>query len=184
LLFLFSNSPNFFTKMAQASTKGSIEVEETVTTSWKNISKGNLNWQVAHFKFVEKKPTLCHLASGDGGLKELVKTLEDNQEKFLAGIFKVVLHGSDKTEYTKFCYFRLATNKVKPTEKAKASSFVDKINATFPVKHISFQLDEDFASQLTPAAVTKELLVRSENITQIIDYYFGPEQTFSPHSKD
>jgi len=154
-----------------------LQVEQDVRDTWKALSQGNSveNWCCAQFTIEGKTPKLSFFGKGSGGFNELLALLKENQDKMLSGVFKVTVIGSDGAKYPKFVYFRMITKEIKPMLRAKLTTHIDSIADVFPVKHLSYTLDEDFA-KFDHQNVAKEFDRVSENIVQASAYNFGPEQ--------
>lgn len=143
-------------------------------SAWEGISKDNpkLNWYCAS---ITAKMTAQFDRAGTGGLKELAAYLKTKPANIIIALLRVnsLDHGGSKR--AKFIYLKHVGSKVPVMKKAKLTPQLGKIAESFPVKHISLDVNEDCDSTLDPEALKKEFL-RVGGAHKPDSYEFGPGQ--------
>ncbi|BFZ05739.1 hypothetical protein BsWGS_08778 [Bradybaena similaris] len=99
-----------------------------------------LTWMVAGYVDANPKGPLECMGSGDGGLDELKRCLQDNLPMY--GLFRVTHTDADDITTVKFVYIAWVGTKVKPVTKAKISTHKGTAEEIFCPAHVTVYASE------------------------------------------
>eukprot|EP01083_Nonionella_stella_P157397 511010_1 len=147
-------------------------------TVWKKLSKqeSSINWYLLKLDGKPGKTTnLTFVKEGDGGAAEIADFLKEESKAVYFGLLKCVTTDDSKSVRGKFIYLRFIGSGVKSITKAKLTTSLGKIDDQFPCKHLSLDINEKCADDLTPKKLAVELL-RVGGAHKPDKMVFGPNQ--------
>eukprot|EP01084_Bolivina_argentea_P005851 11056_1 len=147
-------------------------------TVWKKLSKqeSSINWYLLKLDGKPGKTTnLTFVKEGDGGAAEIADFLKEESKAVYFGLLKCVTTDDSKSVRGKFIYLRFIGSGVKSITKAKLTTSLGKIDDQFPCKHLSLDINEKCADDLTPKKLAVELL-RVGGAHKPDKMNFGPNQ--------
>jgi len=161
-------------KQANTTIAGNIPTDLTPETAWRAVSADppSINW---YLFTVDKKLDLTFKQAGQNGLKEFINVLKSSSAELLFGLLRVNTNDRGGTSMrAKFVFVRFVGSKVGVMQKAKLTPKLGKIGDAFPVKHLSYDLNEE-VTNFTIEALSKEM-VRVGGVHESFD--FGPDQIY------
>jgi hypothetical protein len=151
----------------------------SVDELWKILSKDNppFNWYVCSVVVEGKSPSLKPFKRGSGGLQEVRNVLTSNSTQILLGLLRVNSNDKGGSTRAKFVYIRFVGKNVPVMQKAKLTPQLGKFSESFPVKHLTLDLDDDLTG-FSIEGVTKEFL-RVGGAHKPDSYSYGPNQLYN-----
>jgi len=140
---------------------------------WKGVSRDDnaFNW---YLLTVDKSQKLEYVSRGNGGLKELQVYLKNKDTEVYFGLLRVNSVDKNKSKRAKFVHIRFIGTKVPVMKKAKLTPSLGKIGQEFPVKHLTFDLNEELVHFDANNLLKEFLRVGGGEKTE--KYEFGPGQ--------
>lgn len=156
-----------------------VTVDPQIVEGWDQISKGKTqaNWIAAEFKKTNKNFGLELFGQGEGGLNELSQKLTQLPDRVIFGILKVKFYDEKNSPYVKFVYFRFLGSKVGVMTKGALTPRLGAIDNAFPVKHISYDIDENL-QKFDQKSIATAFLRVTENMVEPSRFEFGPQQIY------
>jgi len=150
----------------------------SVDDLWKVMSKDNppYNWYVCSVVVEGKNPSLKPFKRGSGGLQEVRNVLTSNTTQILLGLLRVNSNDKGGSTRAKFVYIRFVGKSVPVMQKAKLTPQLGKFSESFPVKHLTLDLDDDLTA-FSIEGLTKEFL-RVGGAHKPDSYSYGPNQVY------
>lgn len=132
-----SKSVASFTPAAAREESLHFENEDDVKSALKEVrdDHSETNWALVGYKDVK---TLALFGKGSGGVDELAGKLDDDQVFY--ALFRVT-ETVDQSTTVKFCFLRLLSDQVRPTDRAKMSTHMGFVHKLFEPFHLEFSLD-------------------------------------------
>lgn len=126
------------------------------------------------------------LDQGEGGLQEVCEKLRQFSDKAIFGLLKVKFFDEMATKkgspYVKFIYFRFLGSKVSVMTKGFVTPRLGAIDDIFPVKHLSYDIDENL-TKFDQKSIANDFLRVSDNKVEASSFDFGPQQTYYAQSE-
>merc|ERR1712130_587249 len=143
------------------------------TRIWQKLS---INWYILKLDGkVGKTTKLTLVKEGNGGAEEIVDFLKDHPKSMMFGLLKSITTDNAMSVRAKFIYLRFIGSGVKTMTKAKLTGSIGKIDDQFPCKHLTIDINEKCADDLSPKKMAKELL-RVGGAHKPDKIEFGPNQ--------
>jgi len=137
------------------------------------------------FKKSNKTVSLDFMAEGEGGLQEVSQKLKQCADKAVFGLVKVKFYDEmaqkKGSPYIKFIYFRFLGTKVGVMTKGFLTPRLGSVDEIFPVKHLSYDIDENL-TKFDQKSIATDFLRVSDNKVEASSFDFGPNQTY--HSQN
>jgi len=165
-----------------------MSMDPKISESWEKLGKGktDINWMAAEFKKANKTCGLELLGEGTGGLSEISQQLKSCSDKAVFGLVKVKFYDEMATKkgtpYVKFIYFRFLGSKVSVMTKGFLTPRLGSIDDSFPVKHLSYDIDENL-TKFDQKSIANDFLRVSDNKVDASTFDFGPNQIFNSQSE-
>jgi len=122
------------------------------------------------------------LGEGEGGLAEIGQQLKQYPDRAIFGVIKVKFFDEMATKkgspYVKFIYFRFLGTKVNVMTKGFLTPRLGSIDDVFPVKHLSYDIDENL-TKFDQKTIANDFLRVSDNKVEASSFDFGPNQIYN-----
>jgi len=165
-----------------------MKIDPEIQKSWEKLSKGKTeaNWVAVEFKKVNKDTSLELMGQGEGGLDEISQKLQQYPEKVIFGVIKVKFYDEMAAQkgspYVKFIYFRFLGSKVSVMTKGFLTPRLGSIDELFPVKHLSYDIDENL-TKFDQKSIATDFLRVSDNKVEASSFDFGPNQVYQSQNQ-
>jgi len=165
-----------------------MKIDPEIQKSWEKLSKGKTeaNWVAVEFKKVNKDTSLELMGQGEGGLDEISQKLQQFPEKVIFGVIKVKFYDEMAAQkgspYVKFIYFRFLGTKVSVMTKGFLTPRLGSIDELFPVKHLSYDIDENL-TKFDQKSIATDFLRVSDNKVEASSFDFGPNQVYQSQNQ-
>jgi len=165
-----------------------IKIDPQITEKWEKLSKGKTeaNWMAVEFKKANKDTALELMAQGEGGLEEISQKLKQLPDKAIFGVVKVKFYDEIAAQkgspYVKFIYFRYLGSKVGVMTKGFLTPRLGQIDDIFPVKHLSYDIDENL-TKFDQKTIANDFLRVSDNKVEASTFDFGPNQSYQAQNQ-
>jgi len=134
------------------------------------------------FKKTNKTCSVELLGEGEGGLAEIGQQLKQYPDRAIFGVIKVKFFDEMATKkgspYVKFIYFRFLGTKVNVMTKGFLTPRLGSIDDVFPVKHLSYDIDENL-TKFDQKTIANDFLRVSDNKVEASSFDFGPNQIYN-----
>lgn len=160
-----------------------MKIDPQIQETWEKLSKGKteINWIAAEFKKSNKNCGLDLMDQGEGGLLEVCNKLKQYSDKAIFGLLKVKffdeMAAKKGSPYVKFIYFRFLGSKVSVMTKGFLTPRLGAIDDIFPVKHLSYDIDENL-TKFEQKSIANDFLRVSDNKVEASSFDFGPQQIY------